>query len=196
MSSKGSGDTLDLSAASAALAADLCRRLPALAHIDPACLLFCLSRSRAAGVHGVYARIAPLRFAGGSREAVRRRGRQLRTYRLPALRHADRDILYIVYLMIPRFLRLSPREKLNTLAHELYHISAACDGDIRRFPGRNFAHGSSRRRFDRTIDTLVASYLDGDPDPALLAPFSITEDDWHARRLRLTGLTVPLPRPG
>lgn len=145
-------------------------------------------------MHGVYARIAPLRFAGGAREAVRRRGRLLRTYRLPALRHADRDILYIIYLMIPRFLRLSPREKLNTLVHELYHISEACDGDIRRFPGRNFAHGSSRRRFDRTIDTLVASYLDADPDPTLLAPLSISEDDWHTQRLRLTGLTVPLPR--
>jgi len=145
-------------------------------------------------MHGVYARIAPLRFAGGSRETVRRRGRQLRTYRLPTLRHADRDILYIVYLMIPRFLRLSPREKLSTLVHELYHISETCDGDIRRFPGRNFAHGSSRRRFDRTIDALVATYLDGAPDPTLLAPLAVSEEDWHTRRLRLTGLTVPLPR--
>ncbi|HAD04996.1 MAG: hypothetical protein A2091_09030 [Desulfuromonadales bacterium GWD2_61_12] len=194
MSRKETRASLDLSAASAALAADLCRRLPELGHIDPQSLLFCLARSRAAGEHGVYARIAPLRFAGGAREEVRRQGWQLRTYRLPALRHDQRDILYLIYLMIPRFLRLSPREKLNTLVHELYHISERCDGDIRRFAGRNFAHGSSRRRYDRTIENLVERYLAAASDPTLLAPLQVTEADWQEQRLRLTGLTVPLPR--
>lgn len=194
MSRKETRDSLDLSAASAALAVDLCRRLPELGHIDPHALLFCLSRSRVAGTHGVYARIAPLRFAGGAREEVRRRGWRLRTYRLPVLRHDERDILYLIYLMIPRFLRLSPREKLNTLIHELYHISEACDGDIRRFAGRNFAHGSSRRHYDRIIEALVDRYLATAPDPALLTPLSLSEEDWHEQRQRLTGLTVPLPR--
>jgi len=194
LSNKENSVSLDLSAASAALAVDLCRRLPELGHIDPQTLLFCLSRSKVAGIHGIYARIAPLRFAGGSREEVRRRGWQLRTYRLPVLRHDERNILYLIYLMIPRFLRLSPREKLNTLVHELYHISEACDGDIRRFAGRNFAHGASRRRYDRIIEGLVDRYLAAAPDPTLLAPLHVTEEDWHEQRLRLTGLTVPLPR--
>lgn len=187
--------TLDLGEAAAALAADLCRQLPELRHIDPRRLLFCLSRSRAAGEHGIYARIAPLRFAGGKRELTRRRLWRQRTWRMPELHHGGHEILYLIYLMVPRFLRLPPRQKLATLVHELYHVSEHCDGDIRRFPGRNFAHGRSRQHYERTVDALVENYLALHPPAALLAPLQISEDDWQTGRVRLTGLTVPLPRP-
>lgn len=185
---------LDLSAACAALGADLCRRLPELAHIDPECVLFCLSRSRAEGRHGVYARIAPLRFAAGATQLTRRRGRYLETYRLPDLTHQGREIRYLIYLMVPRFLRLSFEQKLATVIHELYHISEACDGDIRRFAGRNFAHGASRTGYNRTVDRLLRTYLDAGPDPMLLDVLHLDEAGWLDRRFRLTGLTVPLPR--
>jgi predicted metallopeptidase len=187
--------TLDLGEAAAALSADLCRQLPELRHIAPERLLFCISRSRAAGKHGVYARIAPLRFAGGAREVTRRRLWRQRTWRMPELHHGGHEILYLVYFMVPRFLRLPPRQKLATLVHELYHISERCDGDIRRFPGRNFAHGASRQRYDRTVDALVERYLAGTPSTTLLAPLEISEEDWQTGRIRVTGLTVPLPRP-
>lgn len=192
--SRPAAAALDLSEAAAALAADLCRHLPDLAHIDCDRLLFALARSRADGSHGLYARIAPLRFAGGTRETVLRRGRGRGTYRLPELIHDGRQILYVVYLLLPRFLRLEPRQRLATLVHELYHVSARCDGDIRRFPGRNFAHGRSRAAYDRTVEALVERYLAANPDPLLLAPFKVTEADWQSGRLRLTGLSVPLPR--
>jgi hypothetical protein len=187
--------TLDLSAASARLCQDLCRRLPELAHIDTDRLLFCLSRSRVAGTSGVYARIVPMRFADGLATLDRRRGRYRETYRMPPMNFQGRDILYLIYLLTPRFLRLSFQQKLCTIIHELYHISPACDGDIRRLPGRNFAHGASRRRFDERIEQFVAAYLATSPDPQLLAFLHSDEATWQKGELRLTGLSVPLPRP-
>jgi hypothetical protein len=186
---------LDLSAACARLCQDLCLRLPELAHIDNGRLLFCLSRSRALGTAGVYARIAPLRFADGLATIDRRRGRYRETYRMPPLHHDGRDILYLIYLLVPRFLRLSFQQKLCTIIHELYHVSPAFDGDIRRLPGRNFAHGASRRRFNERIDQLCAAYLATGPDPQLLAFLHTDETAWQTGALRLTGLSVPLPRP-
>lgn len=186
--------TIDLSAACASLAADICRRVPELGHIDPQRLLVCLSRSRADGSHGVYARIAPLRFAAGAMEQNRRRGRYLETFRMPALSHEGREILYLIYLMVPRFLRLSCEQKLATVIHELYHIAETCNGDLRRFPGRNFAHGSSRNGYNRIVDRLQKQYLAQCPDPKLLDVLHLDEEGWRHGHFRLAGLTVPLPR--
>jgi len=188
------GPSVDLSAHLAALSADLCRQVPELSHIDPNRILFCISRSRADGTHGTYARIAPLRFAEGRTEVTRRRGRYLETYRQAPFRHEGREILYLIYLMVPRFLRLSFEQKLSTVLHELYHISERCDGDIRRFSGRNFAHGASRQSYNRRIAELSAYYRSRGPDPALLEFLRLTEEGWLRQEYRLSGLTVPLPR--
>ena len=176
------------------LCADLSERLAELSHIEPTRVLFCLSRSRSAGLHGTYAHIVPLRFAGGTNEQTRRRGRLVETYRLPGFRHCGEEILYLIYLMVPRFLRLTVSQKLNTIIHELYHISEAFDGDIRRFAGRNFAHGPSRRAYNRLIAALAERYLAAAPEPGLLEFLSTTEEDWLAGRLRVTGLSVSRPR--
>lgn len=186
--------SIDLSAACAALAADICRRVPELGHIDPERILICLSRSRADGDHGVYARIAPLRFDAGAQEKTRRRGRYIETFRMPTLAHEGRDILYLIYLMLPRFLRLSFEQKLNTIIHELYHVAEAFDGDLRRFPGRNYAHGSSRQGYNRIIARLQQQYLAHHPEPHLLEFLHLEEESWRSGHTRLTGLTVPLPR--
>jgi hypothetical protein len=188
------GPTVDLSARLAALSGDLCRRVPELSHIDPNRVLFCISRSRAVGTHGTYARIAPLRFAEGRTEVTLRRSRFLETYRHTPLLHEGREILYLIYLMVPRFLRLSFEQKLSTVLHELYHISERCDGDIRRFSGRNFAHGASRQGYNRRIGELSTHYRSGDPDPALLEFLHLTEEGWLRGEFRLSGLTVPIPR--
>jgi hypothetical protein len=185
---------IDLSAHLAGLGADLGRRVPELAHIEPQRVLYAVARSRAGGTHGTYARIAPLRFAAGEAEITRRRGRFLETYRMPALAHQGRDILYLIQVLFPRFLRLTPEQKLNTVIHELYHISERCDGDIRRFPGRNFAHGGSRDAYNRKVAAMAAAYLASRPDPSVVDFLRIAEADWAQGRVRLTGLTVRLPR--
>lgn len=188
------GQVIDFSASLRTLAGDVCGRVTELSHIDPDRVLFCLSRSRAAGTHGIYARIAPLRFAEGKTEYTRRRGRYMETFRQPPLFHEGREILYLIHLMLPRFLRLSFAQKLSTILHELYHISEQCDGDIRRFAGRNFAHGASRREYNRRIDELTTQYRNSGPDPATLDFLHLTEEGWLRREYRLSGLTVPLPR--
>lgn len=185
---------IDLSARVEALCRHLCATLPQLAHIEPDRLLVTLVRSRAQGIHGTYARIVPLRFAGGTSEVTRRRGRVEETYRMPPLHHDGREIYYLISLLVPRFLRLSLEQKLTTVLHELYHISPACNGDIRRFAGRNFAHGHSRAAYNRQIGQLLHTYLATDPDPALLQGIDIGEAGWSERAYRLTGLTIPLPR--
>jgi len=165
-----------------------------LQHIRCEQLLFCLSRSRSHGQHGTYARIVPLRFANGQREMARRRGRLKEVYQLPSITHHEQEILYLIYIFVPRFLRLSQEERLRTLVHELFHISERFDGDIRRFKGRNYAHGSSRRKFNAHIDALVATFLQSDPPPEVLGLMQIDEQDWQQRRVRLVGLNFPLPR--
>lgn len=186
--------TVDLSRLFADLCRDAAQRVPELGHVDPERILFALSRSRAAGSHGLFARIVPLRFAAGAEEWQRRRGRYRETWRLPRLQHEGRDILYLIQVLVPRFLRLSRREKLATLFHELYHVSPRFDGDLRRFPGRNFAHGHSRKAFQQQVEGLLDSYLATAPDPELLAGFDLDEAAWRQGQLRLHGLKVPLPR--
>ena len=185
---------LDLSRLFADLCRDVGRRVPELAHLDPDRILFALSRSRAGGSHGLYARIVPLRFADGAQEWQRRRGRYRETWRLPQIIHEGQEVLYLIQVLVPRFLRLSHREKLATLFHELYHVSPRFDGDLRRFPGRNYAHGHSRKVFQQQVDGLLDLYLAGAPDPALLARFDFDESDWLQGRLRIHGLQIPLPR--
>jgi hypothetical protein len=185
---------VDLSQCLEALASDLCRTVSELSHIDTGSILFCLSRSRAGGTHGTYARIAPLRFVGGNIEQTRRRGRYMETFRLPSLDHDGRQILYLVYLLLPRFLRLSFEQKLETVVHELYHISEACDGDIRRLGGRNYAHGHSRRAYNRKITELAGQYLASNPDSRLTDFLHLDEESWLRGEFRLTGLRVPLPK--
>jgi len=186
--------TQDLSLLFADLCRDAGKRVPELAHLLPEKILFALTRSRAAGSHGLYARILPLRFAGGTTEWQRRRGRYKETWRLPPLHYRGEEILYLIQVLVPRFFRLSRREKLATLFHELYHVSPCCDGDLRRFPGRNYAHGHSRKAFQQSVDNLLDRYLAADPPASLLAAFDLTEEDWQSGLVGVTGLRVPLPR--
>ncbi len=161
---------LNLTAELERLIADVVARVEEFRHIDPARLLVCVAGTRNGGVHGTYARIHPLRFAGGARTTRLQRGRRVVECTMPLVTHRGAEVLYIVYFVTPRFLNLSLREKLITVFHELYHISPGFDGDIRRFPGKNYAHGSSRKRYNDLMATLVDAYL-AKPGLPALPPF-------------------------
>ncbi|HMN02938.1 MULTISPECIES: putative metallopeptidase [Geobacter] len=176
------------------LIAHVTGRVPELAHIDPTRLLVCISSTRGAGVRGTYARIHPLRFPGGARSVERRRGRHTWVSTMPTIVHRQVEILYIIYFLVPRFLDLSLREKLITVFHELYHISPAFDGDIRRFPGRNYAHGSSTRRYNTRMGELVDLYLAGHGSPELLAFLEGDMAELRTRHRTLVGRRFPVPR--
>lgn len=155
--------TLNLTGELERLICDITLRTPELHHIVPEKLLVCVSTGRA-GRGGSLAKIHPLRFAGGERSVKARRGRRSVLCTMPSITHRGEEMLYVIYFLIPRFLELSFREKMITVFHELYHISPACDGDIRRFPGRNYAHGSSTKSYNLLMGQLVDRYLETIPD--------------------------------
>jgi predicted metallopeptidase len=151
--------TLNLTAELERLIADIVHRHGAFAHIDPARLLVCVSSTRGNGCFGTFARIHPLRFEGGEVSRTVRRGRQTVRCTMPTIVRNGTEMLYVVYFFLPRFFDRPFRDKLITVFHELYHISPAFDGDIRRFPGRNFAHGGPVRRYNRLMEEMVDDYL-------------------------------------
>lgn len=186
--------TLNLTRALEKLVADIVCRVADFSHIDPEKVLLCVSSTRGGGVHGTFAKIHPLRFPGGSFSREVRRGRRVYTCTMPAVTHRDNEILYLIYFLVPRFLNLPFREKLITVFHELYHISPDFDGDIRRFPGRNYAHGSSRKRYNKLMETLVDRYL---RECASLDDFDFLAGDMDALRGKyraIVGRKYPAPK--
>jgi hypothetical protein len=172
--------TLNLTGELERLIVDITARCPELQHVAPERLLVCVSSGRP-GVGGSLAKIHPLRFAGGERSVTSRRGRRRVLCTMPTITHQGEEMLYVVYFLVPRFLELSFREKLITVFHELYHISPACDGDIRRFPGRNYAHGSSTKIYNALMGVLVDAYLERLPE---LSRLSFLEGNLAALRER------------
>jgi len=151
--------TLNLTAEIERLIADITSRHEAFSHIDPSRLLVCINSSRNSSGQGLYAKIHPLRFPAGETTQTVKRGRHTLRCTMPEIAHRGQEILYVIYFIIPRFMDRNLRDKLVTVFHELYHISPEFDGDIRRFPGRNFAHGGSTKRYNRLMERFVDEYL-------------------------------------
>lgn len=151
--------TFNLTAELERLIADIAARHEAFFHVDPSRLLVCVNFTRSGTTHGLFAKIHPLRFPDGRVVQTVRRGRATLRCSMPELVHQGREVLYVIYFMIPRFLDRPLRDKLITIFHELYHISPRCDGDIRRFPGRTYAHGGSTKKYNRLMERFVDEYL-------------------------------------
>lgn len=107
---------------------------------------------------------------------------------LPLVR-GDVEILYILYFMLPRFLNRTPREKLETVIHELYHISPFFNGDLRRFKGRSVLHGS-HKAYDSKVKALTDEFLASTHDVSTYAFLSERFDltQWKTCH-------IPEPRP-
>ncbi|ACH37419.1 hypothetical protein Gbem_0390 [Citrifermentans bemidjiense Bem] len=185
--------TLNLTGELERLIRDITARTPQLQHVIPDKLLVCVSTGRTTR-GGSLAKIHPLRFAGGERSVKARRGRRSVLCTMPTIKHQGEEMLYVIYFLVPRFLELPQREKLITIFHELYHISPACDGDIRRFPGRNYAHGSSTKSYNLLMGKLVDAYLELIPEPSAL---DFLEGDLASLRTRhkaIVGRRLQAPR--
>jgi hypothetical protein len=140
----------------AEVAEDMIQTLDELRHIELQKVLFAFRMARQRSRHGVYATCTPMRFDHGSVETIRDGVR----YRLPEIRYQGREMLYLVHVMLPRFHEEQDYHgKLLTLIHELYHISPHFNGDLRRFPGKNYAHGVSRTVYDAHMARLTEKYL-------------------------------------
>ena len=142
------------------LCTDMTERLPELEHIaiDRVAIGFCQARKNVP--HGLQASLTPLRFEQGATTKIER-GRRYGCETI--LDPEGHEYLYLLNFYLPRFLNHSLGEKLTTVIHELWHISEAFDGDLRRHEGRCYVHGPSQREFDRTASRLAAAWLAMNP---------------------------------
>ena len=166
-------------------------RLPELAHIDLSRVAITFRQTRRPVRHGLQATLTPLRFAGGQLHQ-RRRGR---TWTIQRLYDADgREMLYILAFYLPRFLEHPLRDKLVTVLHELWHISPAFDGDLRRHPGRCYAHSQSQREYDAAMGLLLDRWFAGLPDESLYAFLRLNFQQLLVRHGAIRGLRIRSPK--
>jgi predicted metallopeptidase len=123
---------------------DMARTLPEMGHVRAARILFVAGEARRNSR-------ATVRGLGGSGH--------------PAIKLRGKRALYAVTLR-PKFFRgSSPEERVETLLHELFHISSAFDGAL----AEHRRHSRlPRRRFDALVKPLLRRYL-AKGDPELLA---------------------------
>ncbi|HWL11167.1 MAG TPA: hypothetical protein VNQ76_22350 [Planctomicrobium sp.] len=180
----------DFTKAILALCHDVTDRHEAFAHIDMSRVAVCFSQTRSRVLHGLQAKLTPMRFEGGSLEC-QRRGRAWTVQRLYV---EKREMYYILTFYLPRFLDQSFSEKFVTILHELYHISPKFDGDIRRFDGRYHVHSASQKEYDGQMDVYAREYLSCRP-PAELYEF-LKHDFRSLFRLHggVVGMRVPIPK--
>ncbi len=182
---------LDFTLHMRSLCCDLAQRLPELRHIrfDRVAVRICQTRHSAS--HGVHASLTPLRFQGGER-TTQRRG-QTWTIR-PLLDARGAEMLYLLSFYLPRFCNQPLAEKLATVIHELWHIGPAFDGDLRRLPGRCFAHGHSEKVYHQQMHGFAAQWLALEPPRALYAFLEYDFRELRARHGMVYGTKIPNPR--
>lgn len=134
--------------------------MPELSHIDVSQLAFAFAQAKNRSSYGTYATLTPMRFEGGSLFTTKR-GSRYTVQRLYS--KSGKELLYIVTFYMPRFMDVDLVEKLSTVIHELYHISPDFNGDIRRFPGRCYAHSGSQKDYDAEMDRMAERWLDSKP---------------------------------
>jgi hypothetical protein len=172
------------------IAAHICRNVEIFSHIDPDDLLVCYAQAKKKSLHGMYAKIHPTRFRGGE-QRIEHRGRE---FAYPTIEIDSRRILYVLYFYYPRFQNLRFQTKLLTIFHELYHISPKFDGDIRRFPGKYYAHGKSQKEYDARLKVEIAAYLKKFNDNELLDFLRMDFKELQKKFGRVVGTTMKMPR--
>lgn len=139
----------------ALLVDDIIKTHPFFKHIRIENILVAISPSNG-NMNGVVAKLRPMLFEGGSKTKVVRNIE----YAAPEIIINGINILYIVYFHLPRFLNHgNQKTKLSTVIHELHHVSPLFNGDIRRYSGKNYAHGNSRKDFDDLISIYTDEYI-------------------------------------
>lgn len=172
------------------LAADVVARCSIFQTIDVSRILITAIQARNSRGHGLQARVTPLRFAGGNLIGKRRN----RFYQVQRYFVDGREMLYVMAFCMPRFFDQPFEDKLITLFHEMYHISPAFDGDLRRLDGRYQIHSCSKRGYDEHMARLVRAYLADGADPALHGFLRLSFAQLQARHAHVEAVVVPRPK--
>ncbi len=148
----------NLNKAVRALIRDIAARMPEFVHVRASRILVIAGEARRAS-RGT---VKPLCFRGG--RSTDRTGR-----RKPIIRLKGKRMLYCITLR-PLFFRSStPKARIETVMHELFHMSRRFDGTLHA--GRR--HSVLGREFPRKLRPLVRRYLKQCP-PELLKAFAYT----------------------
>ena len=172
------------------LCSDIVARCPELRHIEVRRLLFCMTQARTVRLHGLQARVTPLRFRNN---ALRKRRHGI-PYQVQRYIVDGQEMLYLVTFCLPRFLDQEFDDKFVTLFHELYHISPDFDGDLRRHPGRCQMHSHSKRTYDQHMAHLARAYLADGADPSLHAFLRLNFAQLQQRHGKVHAVAVPRPK--
>jgi len=136
---------------------DVARQLPEFAHVDASRILVVAGEARRAS----RATVRPLAFADSHDRisADRKRAK-------PVVQIAGRRMLYVVSFRPMFFLRSSPEKRVETILHELFHMSTRFDGTLHK--GRRHARLPGKA-FQETFGPLVQRYLERCPAQLLHA---------------------------
>lgn len=160
----------------------LVQHIEPLSHIDTTRVMFGITISRKGGRYGTYAACHPLRFEGGE-QRMKKRGR---VWEWPSVKVGGVEMLYYVDFYVPRYLDLPRAQKIETVVHELYHISPYFNGDLRRLgTGRHAYHGPSREYYDR----LISPYVQEAGALAKRQSFAFLETDFSGLRAQYGAVT-------
>ncbi len=153
------------------LVEEVVRVLPEFHFIDLARVRVSSSSAHSNRRSGLVAYLLPLKYKDGRPVERKIRGRHEYHYGMVPVMDEGVELLYLIYFLLPRFLNLTLREKLETVIHELFHINPAFNGDVRRLPGRSHLHGHSHEDYDRNIRRLTEKFLSLPHDSQVYACF-------------------------
>jgi predicted metallopeptidase len=169
------------------LCADVAARCEELRHIAMPRILVTFTPSRNRSRYGLQARVTPLRFRHGA--LTRRHGST--DYQVQRYYVNGTEMLYVLTFCLPRFLDQPYREKLVTIFHELYHISPAFDGDLRRHPGRYMVHSHSKSEYDSRMEQMARGYVANHPNPELFRFLRLSYRDLWDTYGGVAGVVAP-----
>jgi len=173
------------------LCGNMVQCLPQLSHIDMSRVAVGFAQTRSRAAHGMQASLTPLRFEGGALSG-QRHGQHYRIQRV--FDRQGREFLYILTLYLPRFLEHPLEEKVETLLHELWHISPCFDGDLRRFAGRCYAHGRSQKEYDAQVNCLAQAWWAAAPPEETYAFLRFNYRQLCRLHGRVVGCRIPHPK--
>lgn len=153
-------------------------------------VLVCAAVNRKRTPYGLQARVTPMRFRDGAL-ITRRRGR---LYGLERYYIGDREMLYLLTFVVPRFFHQPFEEKLTTVFHELYHIAPEFNGDIRRLGGRCCVHSRSKKSYDARMLEFARRYLSVQADAGILDFLRWNFDDYQQMHGGARVVIIPRPR--
>lgn len=145
--SKGS-KRVDFSAALRQILADIAARVPEFQHLEPERILVTAGQARKRS----RATTRPFAFA----ETGTRRSENGILWK-PIVKVRGKRIRYEITLRPLFFMRSTARERLHTIFHELYHMSARFDGTLET--ARRHAH-LPRKAFDKELKPIVRRYTE------------------------------------